>query len=44
MYFAQAASAVIVGMVFVLLKWRGPLEWVGHAANQVGRGGTKAIR
>ncbi|MDQ0676494.1 putative membrane protein/putative membrane protein YhdT [Pseudarthrobacter siccitolerans] len=44
MYFAQAASAVIVGMVFVLLKWRGPLEWVGHAANQVGRGGIKAVR
>ncbi|MDQ0691733.1 heparan-alpha-glucosaminide N-acetyltransferase domain-containing protein [Arthrobacter sp. W4I7] len=44
MYFAQAASAVIVGMVFVLLKRRGPLEWVGHAANQVGRGGIKAVR
>lgn len=38
MYFAHAATAIIVGMVFVLLKWRGPLEWVGHAANQVGRG------
>ena len=38
MYFAQAATAVVVGMVFVLLKWRGPLEWVGHAASQVGRG------
>ncbi|WP_461189716.1 heparan-alpha-glucosaminide N-acetyltransferase domain-containing protein [Arthrobacter sp. Z4-13] len=44
MYFAQAAGAVIVGIVFVLLKWRGPLEWLGHAANQVGRGGVKAIR
>ncbi|MFF1251711.1 heparan-alpha-glucosaminide N-acetyltransferase domain-containing protein [Pseudarthrobacter sp. NPDC058329] len=44
MYFAQAASAVVVGIVFVLLKWRGPLEWLGHAANQVGRGGAKAIR
>jgi uncharacterized membrane protein len=44
MYFAQAASAVIVGMVFALLKWRGPLEGLGHAANQVGRGGVKAIR
>jgi uncharacterized membrane protein len=44
MYFAQAASAVMVGIVFVLLKWRGPLEWLGHAANQVGRGGVKAIR
>ncbi|WP_458778979.1 heparan-alpha-glucosaminide N-acetyltransferase domain-containing protein [Arthrobacter sp. D3-16] len=44
MYFAQAAAAVIVGMVFVLLKWRGPLEWLGHAANQVGRGNAKALR
>lgn len=37
MYFAHAATAVIVGMVFVLLKWRGPLEWLGHGANQLGR-------
>jgi NADH:ubiquinone oxidoreductase subunit 6 (subunit J) len=37
MYFAHAATAIIVGMVFVLLKRRGPLEWLGHAANQVGR-------
>jgi uncharacterized membrane protein len=44
MYFAQAATAVIVGMVFVLLKWRGPLEWLGHAANQVGRGQARAVR
>lgn len=44
MYFAQAATAVIVGMVFVLLKWRGPLEWLGHAASQVGRGQVKAVR
>ena len=44
MYFAQAATAVIVGMVFVLLKWRGPLEWLGHAANQVGRGNVRAVR
>jgi uncharacterized membrane protein len=44
MYFAQAATAVIVGMVFVLLKWRGPLEWLGHAASQVGRGQAKALR
>ena len=38
MYFAHAATAIIVGMAFVLLKWRGPLEWVGHAASQLGRG------
>ena len=39
MYFAHAATAIIVGIVFVLLKWRGPLELVGHAANQLGRSG-----
>lgn len=39
MYFAHAATAIIVGIVFVLLKWRGPLEIVAHAANQLGRGG-----
>lgn len=38
MYFAHAATALIVGTGFVLLKWRGPLELVGHAANQLGRG------
>jgi uncharacterized membrane protein len=44
MYFAHAATAVIVGMVFVLLKWRGPLEWLGHAANRAGRGEPRSIR
>ncbi|WP_190988675.1 heparan-alpha-glucosaminide N-acetyltransferase domain-containing protein [Pseudarthrobacter sulfonivorans] len=39
MYFAQAAIAIIVGTVFVLLKWRGPLEYLGHGANQLGRSG-----
>ena len=44
MYFAQAATAVVVGMVFVLLKWRGPLEWLGHAANQLGRHSGNGLR
>lgn len=44
MYFAHAATAIIVGMVFAVLKWRGPLEWVGHAASQAGRGELKALR
>lgn len=39
MYFAHAATAITVGIVFVLLKRRGPLEWLGHAANQRGRSG-----
>ncbi|GAC1488607.1 MAG: hypothetical protein NVS2B15_05460 [Pseudarthrobacter sp.] len=38
-YFAHAATAITVGVVFVLLKRRGPLEWLGHAANQLGRSG-----
>jgi uncharacterized membrane protein len=44
MYFAHAATAIIVGMVFVLLERRGPLEWLGHAANQVGRHERNALR
>jgi hypothetical protein len=39
MYFAQAAVAILVGTMFVLLKWRGPLEYLGHGANQLGRSG-----
>ncbi|MDQ0664998.1 putative membrane protein [Arthrobacter ulcerisalmonis] len=42
-YFAHAAIAIVVGIVFARLLWRGPLEWVGHAASQVGRGGFKAL-
>ncbi|MEV7637971.1 heparan-alpha-glucosaminide N-acetyltransferase domain-containing protein [Pseudarthrobacter enclensis] len=38
MYFAHAATAIIVGTAFVLLRWRGPLEWLGHAATRLGRG------
>ena len=44
MYFVQAATAIVVGMVFALLKWRGPLEWLGHAANQEGRGQVRELR
>lgn len=44
MYVAQAATAIIVGTVFVLLKWRGPLELLGHGANQLGRGERAAKR
>ena len=44
MYFAQAAAAILLGVVFTRLSWRGPLEWVGHAANRLGRGGVTALR
>ncbi|MGZ4662718.1 MAG: heparan-alpha-glucosaminide N-acetyltransferase domain-containing protein [Arthrobacter sp.] len=36
-YLAQALTALMIGAAFASLKWRGPLEWVGHAANRVGR-------
>lgn len=44
MYFAHAALAVLIGMAFALLKKRGPLEWLGHAANQVGRHEPERVR
>lgn len=44
MYFAHAALAVLIGMAFVILKRRGPLEWLGHAANQVGRQEPDRVR
>jgi uncharacterized membrane protein len=37
MYTAHALAAVIIGGAFALLNWRGPLEWLTHAANEVGR-------
>lgn len=43
MYFAHAAAAIAVGLVFARMSWRGPLEWVGHTASLVGRGGFKAL-
>lgn len=43
MYWAHAATAITVGIVFVLLKWRGPLELVGHAANRLGRGDRASL-
>lgn len=44
MYYTQAALAVLIGMVFAVLKTRGPLEWFGHAANQVGRNEPDRLR
>ena len=44
MYFAHAATAVLLGTLFAMLKWRGPLEWVAHAANQVGRHQPARVR
>jgi uncharacterized membrane protein len=36
-YWAQAAAILIIGSLFAVLSWRGPLEWVAHAANHLGR-------
>jgi hypothetical protein len=43
-YWLQAAVAVLIGTVFAALGWRGPLEWVAHAANQLGRYQPERIR
>jgi hypothetical protein len=43
-YWAQAAGILIIGSVFAALSWRGPLEWVAHAANQLGRQQPARIR
>jgi uncharacterized membrane protein len=36
-YWAQAAAVLMIGSAFAALSWRGPLEWVAHAANRLGR-------
>ncbi|MBT2595299.1 heparan-alpha-glucosaminide N-acetyltransferase domain-containing protein [Arthrobacter sp. ISL-72] len=36
-YAAQALTAVLIGGSMAALHWRGPLEWVAHAASEVGR-------
>ncbi|MCU1540294.1 MAG: hypothetical protein JWM01_1241 [Arthrobacter sp.] len=43
-YWAQAAAVLIIGSVFAALSWRGPLEWVAHAANQLGRQQPARVR
>ncbi|MCX6498030.1 MAG: heparan-alpha-glucosaminide N-acetyltransferase domain-containing protein [Arthrobacter sp.] len=43
-YWAQAFAVLILGGVFAALSWRGPLEWVGHAANRLGRGRRTGLR
>jgi uncharacterized membrane protein len=43
-YWVQAAAALLIGAIFAALGWRGPLEWVAHAANQLGRHRPARIR
>jgi uncharacterized membrane protein len=35
-YWAQATAVVVIGGAIAALRWRGPLEWLAHAANQLG--------
>jgi uncharacterized membrane protein len=43
-YWAQAAAVLMIGSAFAALSWRGPLEWVAHAANHLGRHQPARIR
>lgn len=43
-YWAQAVAILVLGGIFAALAWRGPLEWVAHAANQLGRYQPARIR
>ncbi|MCT9871172.1 DUF1624 domain-containing protein [Paenarthrobacter aurescens] len=36
MYWAQAFTAIAIGVCFALLRRRGPLEWVAHTASRLG--------
>ncbi|BCW62569.1 heparan-alpha-glucosaminide N-acetyltransferase domain-containing protein [Arthrobacter sp. StoSoilB22] len=36
MYWAQALTAVAIGVCFAVLQHRGPLEWVAHTASRLG--------
>ena len=36
-YWAQVIAMLLVGAIFAALAWRGPLEWVTHAASEVGK-------
>ena len=43
-YWAQAAAVLMIGSAFAALSWRGPLEWLAHAANRLGRQQPEKIR
>ncbi len=43
-YWAQAIAALVIGAGFAALSWRGPLEWAGHGASQLGRGRLGRVR
>jgi hypothetical protein len=35
MYWAQALTAIAIGVCFAVLRRRGPLEWVAHTASRL---------
>lgn len=43
-YWAQALAVLMIGALFAALTWRGPLEWVAHAANLLGRQQPARVR
>lgn len=43
-YWAQALAVLLIGTAFAALSWRGPLEWVAHAANRLGRQQPARVR
>jgi uncharacterized membrane protein len=43
-YWVQVAAILVLGGLFTALRWRGPLEWVAHAANQLGRDQPARVR
>lgn len=43
-FWVQVSAVLLIGGVFAALTWRGPLEWLGHAANQLGRYQPARIR
>lgn len=36
LYWVQAAAALVIGAAIAALRWRGPLEWLAHAASRAG--------
>lgn len=44
MYTAQSVTAVVLGTMFAVLHWRGPLEQVAHSAHRLGARQLPAVR
>ncbi|MCA4134638.1 heparan-alpha-glucosaminide N-acetyltransferase domain-containing protein [Arthrobacter sp. M4] len=44
LYLAHAFLAIGIGMLFSVLGWRGPLEWLAHAASSLARNPRGGVR